>query len=301
MEIQNFSLVFKSQNLTSSWLHNENMTKMPVLYLSSLRIVFEYSFIFFLFRAAPMAYGSSQARVPIRNVAAGLHHSHSNVRSKSHLRPTVQLVVTLKILEYSLRSSLVARWDKDPALSLLRHGLLQWWEFNLWSKNFCMPWVWQKKKKKKGIFFKAGSTWVKGNCAWDLVSVRIAQVQPYLRSHTHCRRRECWAWWHIFLSWILGVQIIQAKGLLFREKVPSYMGLREGLFIYSSQGGIPGQEEWRTRGWGREGALLNWLDTSRTQLVAWLQGAGSRQAPHKHHSKLSIRGNGEAVYRLALF
>ena len=39
------------------------------------------SFLFFsflLFRAAPMAYGSSQARGPIGAAAAGLHHSHSN-------------------------------------------------------------------------------------------------------------------------------------------------------------------------------------------------------------------------------
>ena len=37
-----------------------------------------------LFRAPPVAYGSSQARGPIRPTAAGLHHSHSNARS-SHI------------------------------------------------------------------------------------------------------------------------------------------------------------------------------------------------------------------------
>ena len=31
-----------------------------------------------LFRAAPEAYGSSEARGQIRVAAAGLHHSHSN-------------------------------------------------------------------------------------------------------------------------------------------------------------------------------------------------------------------------------
>ena len=39
--------------------------------------------IFFLFRAGPAAYGGSQARGPIRAVAAGLHHSHSNMGSES--------------------------------------------------------------------------------------------------------------------------------------------------------------------------------------------------------------------------
>ena len=39
-------------------------------------------------RTAPVAYGGSQARGPIRAVAAGLHHSHSNSRSEPRLWPT---------------------------------------------------------------------------------------------------------------------------------------------------------------------------------------------------------------------
>jgi len=43
-------------------------------------------FLFVLFvllhRASAMAYGGSQARGQIGAVAAGLHHSHSNVRSE---------------------------------------------------------------------------------------------------------------------------------------------------------------------------------------------------------------------------
>ena len=40
-------------------------------------------FLFFLlFRAAPVAYGGSQARSQIWAVAAGPHHSHSNTGSK---------------------------------------------------------------------------------------------------------------------------------------------------------------------------------------------------------------------------
>ena len=46
-----------------------------------------------LFRAAPVAYGSSQARDHIG--AAGLNYSHSNERSKPHLWPTPQLMATL--------------------------------------------------------------------------------------------------------------------------------------------------------------------------------------------------------------
>ena len=49
---------------------------------------------FFLFTAAPAAYGSSQAKAGIRVEAADLHHSHSNARSKPRLRPLAQLVAT---------------------------------------------------------------------------------------------------------------------------------------------------------------------------------------------------------------
>ena len=40
---------------------------------------------YFLFKATPTAYGSSWARGQIRVAAASLHHSHSNVRSRSQL------------------------------------------------------------------------------------------------------------------------------------------------------------------------------------------------------------------------
>ena len=50
---------------------------------------------FCLSRAAPAIYGGSQTRGPIRDTAAGLHHSHSNTRSKPCLRPTSQLLAML--------------------------------------------------------------------------------------------------------------------------------------------------------------------------------------------------------------
>uniref|UniRef100_A0A8D0W5M5 Microfibril associated protein 2 n=1 Tax=Sus scrofa TaxID=9823 RepID=A0A8D0W5M5_PIG len=43
------------------------------------------NFFFHLFRAAPVAYGGSQARGRIRAVAAGLRHNHSNSGSELHL------------------------------------------------------------------------------------------------------------------------------------------------------------------------------------------------------------------------
>ena len=50
---------------------------------------------FFLIRATPEAYGSFQARGPIRAIAASLHHSHSDARSELSLGPTPQLMVVM--------------------------------------------------------------------------------------------------------------------------------------------------------------------------------------------------------------
>ena len=54
-----------------------------------------WSFFFFFFLAAPGAYGGSQARSWIGATAAGLHHSHSNIRSEPPLQPTPQLMAML--------------------------------------------------------------------------------------------------------------------------------------------------------------------------------------------------------------
>ena len=51
--------------------------------------------IFFFFRAASAACGSSQGRGQIRAAAASLHHSHSNTGSELCLQPTPQVMATL--------------------------------------------------------------------------------------------------------------------------------------------------------------------------------------------------------------
>ena len=48
----------------------------------------------FLFKAAPMSYGSSQARGRIGAAVAGPHHSHRNMGSEPHLQTTSQLPAT---------------------------------------------------------------------------------------------------------------------------------------------------------------------------------------------------------------
>ena len=55
---------------------------------------FFFFLFFFFFRATLAAYGGSQARGPIGAIAAGLHHSHSHIRSEPRLPPTLQLMAT---------------------------------------------------------------------------------------------------------------------------------------------------------------------------------------------------------------
>ena len=55
-------------------------------------IVISLFFLSFVF--APEAYGGTQAGSQIRAVAAGLHHSHSNVGSEPRLQPIPQFTAT---------------------------------------------------------------------------------------------------------------------------------------------------------------------------------------------------------------
>ena len=75
--------------LTTLRLREDAFLKVFYLFI----YLFIYYLFIFAFRAAPVTYGSSQARSPIRAAAAGLCYSHSNARSKSYLQPTPQLMV----------------------------------------------------------------------------------------------------------------------------------------------------------------------------------------------------------------
>ena len=70
-----------------------NEENRKILHLSS-DLAHRNFFIYFPFRATPMAYGSSQARGSIGAVATGGHHNKSNTGSKLHLRRTPQLTAT---------------------------------------------------------------------------------------------------------------------------------------------------------------------------------------------------------------
>ena len=54
--------------------------------------IFNFFILKNIFRAAPVAYGGSQARGRVGATVAGLGHSHSHARSKPHLQPPPQLM-----------------------------------------------------------------------------------------------------------------------------------------------------------------------------------------------------------------
>ena len=76
---------------TVSSLHGISRHEITVCPILALFIVD----FFFLFIAARMAYGSSQARSQIRTSAACLPHSHSNARYKLPLQPTLHPLAML--------------------------------------------------------------------------------------------------------------------------------------------------------------------------------------------------------------
>ena len=56
--------------------------------------VYVFYLFIFLFRTAPVAYGSFKARGQIRAATAGVYLSHSNARSELSLQPAPQLMAT---------------------------------------------------------------------------------------------------------------------------------------------------------------------------------------------------------------
>ena len=73
--------------LVSRWLSRQHV-------LTSVFFCFFCFFLFAFSRAAPTAYGGSQAKGLIGAVATGPHQSHSNAGFEPCLRPTPQLTAT---------------------------------------------------------------------------------------------------------------------------------------------------------------------------------------------------------------
>ena len=84
-----------SVNISIHIGHAYTKTHLFFIWHSNLTGCFVFSLsLFLLFRATLVTYGSSQPRGRIGAAGAGLHHSHSNMGSKLHLWPILQLVAT---------------------------------------------------------------------------------------------------------------------------------------------------------------------------------------------------------------
>ena len=74
------------------------------------------------------------------------------------------------------RNSFLVQWVKDLVLSMQQLGLLLWHKFDPWPRNFHMPQVWPKKKKKERKKGNVAVQWEKnnkkkrkkGNVKWSL-------------------------------------------------------------------------------------------------------------------------------------
>ena len=84
----------KSKTKTKTNSPKPHTTLIINFYDKYLFCLFVFASFFAFSRAAPAAYGGSQARGLIGAVATGLRQSHSNTGSELSLRPTPQLTAT---------------------------------------------------------------------------------------------------------------------------------------------------------------------------------------------------------------
>ena len=145
-------------------------------------------FLFCLFRATPVAYGSSQARSQIRAAAAGLHHSSQQPRILNPLREardgTHILMVTSQVC-YRRVTRGAPQWFKckcaEKKAQLLwwkncrSKPILSWSEGCRWSvrtENSSCTWLSEKEKVNMGdkyhsLKYKAIS--------WNVTLILIAE------------------------------------------------------------------------------------------------------------------------------
>ena len=103
-------------------------------------------FFFFLNRAAPQAYGSSQVMDQIGAMAASLHHSHSNLGSKLHLQPIPELIA----MPYPSSTDRGQGLNRCPlgyqsgvfplhGSGNFLHQYFDYWYYDFWIQKLSMP------------------------------------------------------------------------------------------------------------------------------------------------------------------
>lgn len=91
-------------------------------------------------------------------------------------------------LKTFLGGSLVAKWVKDLALSLLWLGLLLWHRIDRWPGNVCMLCVWPKQnktKQKNDLSIQTDDKHSKGRCAplmsFDFIQHLCLLLHKYIK------------------------------------------------------------------------------------------------------------------------
>ena len=129
----------------------------------------KWKFLFFvvvvvLFRAAPVAYRSSQAKGQIGATAAGLHHSHNQARSELCLRSTLQLKARHPLIE-----------ARDWTCSLRDTGRL----LTLWT-TMGTPQMRILLSFKNNLKHPSKYSWSNSYFAWYCAPVSLNTKYPFL-------------------------------------------------------------------------------------------------------------------------
>ena len=156
-------------------------------------------FFFLLFRAAPAACRSSQARGWIAAAAAGLHHSHSHTRSKPHLPPTPQFA-----------AGSLTHWAR-PGIGILIRFITTESQQDLPADGVLTQWLRQRHQGRSKYHVLPDTMHREGHscrlwCPASLIQRRLEHVQIQGR---------CAKW---VVCRIQTVRVLHAKGRLERRR-----------------------------------------------------------------------------------
>ena len=145
------------------------------------------SFFFFLsfslslslLRAAPTAYGGSQARGRIEAIAAGLHHSHSNARSEPRLRQILNPQSEARGFV-----SAVPRWELLCHIVRLFFFLFFFWLYPRHVGQGLSP------SHSYQPCHSCGNTRSLSHCVWLEIEPALPQRQCWILNVLHCSRNS---------------------------------------------------------------------------------------------------------------
>ena len=136
-------LAWKAPYATRVALKNNNDNKNKLIFFQKVVFFSFFSFpflsffffFFFIFRAAPIAYGGSQAKGSNWSCSYSLHHSHSNARSLTHrVRPEI------KPASSWIPVGFVTHWATmgTPKKTFFKHlsNMLWTWVYIFYTKYF---------------------------------------------------------------------------------------------------------------------------------------------------------------------